>query len=125
MLAEVTGAWTTTDPDVAQKLSDFHIYGPEFSQQRLSWRHKQPVTILELRARQAQQPLVLPAKSGYWGCFSWVDLDIDPLYTEQIWDDAIPALNPDCCTQLQQLLRQRLQHVTGVEVISPDNKPCL
>ena len=49
-LAEVTGAWATTDPDVLAALTALHIYGPNFLDARLRWRPTQPITVLELRA---------------------------------------------------------------------------
>lgn len=49
-LAEVTGTWATTDPNVLAALDALHIYGPNFLNARLRWRPTQPLTILEVRA---------------------------------------------------------------------------
>ena len=31
--------------------------------------------MLELRCSALQQPLIVPNKDSYWGCFSWVELE--------------------------------------------------
>ena len=40
----------------------------------MKWRKQQPITVLELRCRRLDTPLVLPQDSSFYGCFSWVDL---------------------------------------------------
>ena len=115
VLAEVTGAWSTTDPQVLEALSAFHLWGPEFSDQRLGWRHRQPVKILELRAKSARSPLVIPSLAEYWGCFSWVNLPVDPAFTETAWHQATPALTADSFALSQQALREQVVNLRGLE----------
>ena len=40
--AEVTGAWTTTDPAVLDALDGFHIWTPEYLQTRCSMPQLSP-----------------------------------------------------------------------------------
>eukprot|EP00775_Hariotina_reticulata_P010057 gene10057-biopygen12023 len=72
--AEVTGAWTTQDAAVLTALDPLHVYAEGFLDTRLKWRAKEPLTLLELRCFQLQQPLVIPTRPEYFGCFSWVTL---------------------------------------------------
>jgi len=72
--AEVTGAWTTQDLRSLSALDPLHIYAEGFLDTRLKWRAKEPLTVLELRCFQLQQPLVIPTRPEYFGCFSWVKL---------------------------------------------------
>lgn len=47
--ARVTGAWSSSDPHLLQRLDHLHIYAPAFVDARLRWRPNQKLTILELR----------------------------------------------------------------------------
>lgn len=70
VLAEVTGLWTTMDPEgILDATSSFHIWGPKFVETRLKWRKTQPVTVMELRAYRLREPMVLPRREEYAGCF--------------------------------------------------------
>ncbi len=74
-VASLTGCWTTFDPHVLSALSDHHVWTEEFLSTRLKWKTKQPITVMELRCSQLQQPLVIPTQDSYWGCFSWIDVE--------------------------------------------------
>jgi len=74
-VASLTGCWTTFDPHVLSALSDHHVWTQEFLSTRLKWKPKQPITVMELRCSQLQQPLVIPTQDSYWGCFSWIDIE--------------------------------------------------
>ena len=73
-VASLSGCWTTYDPDVLLALSEHHVWTKEFLEGRLRWRTKQPITVMELRVAQLQEPLVFPSQDRYWGCFSWTDV---------------------------------------------------
>lgn len=74
-IASLTGCWTTFDPYVLSALSDHHVWTQEFLSTRLKWKPKQPITVMELRCSQLQQPLVIPTQDSYWGCFSWINVE--------------------------------------------------
>ena len=69
--AEVTGAWTTSQPEALPSLRSLHVCTDSFLDARLKWRSKQALTILELRVFKLQEPLVIPMAEDYFGCFSW------------------------------------------------------
>ena len=73
-VAEVTGAWATTDPSVAYAVEDFHIGTAAFLDNRLKWRRGQALTVLELRAYRLSKPLVVVPQPGHFGCFSWGEM---------------------------------------------------
>jgi hypothetical protein len=41
----------------------------------LSWKHRQPLWVIALRAFRLLEPLDLPMRAEYAGCASWVDVD--------------------------------------------------
>eukprot|EP01025_Chloroclados_australasicus_P015345 TRINITY_DN17342_c0_g5_i2.p1 TRINITY_DN17342_c0_g5~~TRINITY_DN17342_c0_g5_i2.p1 ORF type:complete len:210 (-),score=13.63 TRINITY_DN17342_c0_g5_i2:1055-1684(-) len=67
---KVTGAWTVFDEGVFNLLDKFHICTTAFAEQRLKWRQKQPMTIMELRCQQIE-PISIPSQEKFFGCFSW------------------------------------------------------
>eukprot|EP00882_Tetradesmus_deserticola_P005757 GHRQ01006062.1.p1 GENE.GHRQ01006062.1~~GHRQ01006062.1.p1 ORF type:complete len:279 (+),score=114.54 GHRQ01006062.1:79-915(+) len=124
--AAITGAWTTMDSQVLQQLDPLHVLAAGFIETRLKWRSREPLTLLELRAWVLQQPLQLPAREQYFGCFSFVELlpeDVglaDSTAAEAsaasaaaagvAWE-AAPALSDAAFAEKQALLRQRLQQL--------------
>jgi hypothetical protein len=117
--AEVTGAWTTKDPQVLNVLEPLHVYAEGFLETRLKWRAKEPLTLLELRCYRLQQPLLLPVKQReqYFGCFSWVQLeaaDVVPVGAAEkgpnVWE-LEAALTDDEFVQRQGVLRAGLQQL--------------
>lgn len=58
--ARVTGAWSTSDPALLERLDHLHIYTPAFVDARLRWRPNQKLTVLELRVGACM----------YWSCFA-------------------------------------------------------
>ncbi|GLC35562.1 hypothetical protein PLESTB_000193600 [Pleodorina starrii] len=73
-VAQVTGAWTTYDPQVLPVLDEFHVWTEQLLDARLKWRPKQPITVMELRCWALRSPLELPVNESLFGCFSWVDV---------------------------------------------------
>ena len=121
--ATVTGAWTTFDPAVLALLDALHVWAPGFLENRLRWRERQPITVLELRARRLAPPLVLPPQEHFWGCFSWVDLGSQQQHPQQaqhpqqeqpqqqqqtILTAGTPALDDAAFAARQRLCREQL-----------------
>lgn len=106
-VAKVTGCWTTFDSAVLDELSDYHVWTEDFLDSRLRWRPKQPITVLELRCSVLQQPLTVPNKESYWGCFSWVDLDLR--LTQEALQSAQPVLSDEEFCERQQGVRTALK----------------
>lgn len=117
--AEVTGAWTTQDPQLLAVLDPLHVYVEGFLDTRLKWRAKEPLTLLELRCYRLQRPLLLPVKQreGYFGCFSWVQLDdADVLPAGGNSWEVEPALSNEEFAAKQAVLRAGLQQLQAEEL---------
>lgn len=114
--AEVTGAWTTQDPQVLAVLDPLHVYAEGFLDTRLKWRAKEPLTLLELRCYRLQRPLLLPVKQrqGYFGCFSWVELEQADVLPGS-WE-VEPALSDGEFAAKQAVLRAGLQKLQVEEL---------
>ena len=78
--AQVTGAWSSSHPDILQELDELHIWGPGFLDARLKWRKTTPLTLMEVRCYRLDEPYTLRASEDLWGCFSWL---------------AVPGVSPD------------------------------
>lgn len=113
-MAQITGAWTTTDTELLQTLQPFHIWASDFYEQRLNWRNKQPVTILELKVRETAEPIMLKSLPAYWGCFSWVDLQVQKQQSDQMWETASPVFSSEQFANLQSSLRNKLKNLERI-----------
>src|SRR3989338_4978732 len=90
-LAGIAAAsWTSADPSVIERLSDFHIYNEAFASQRLKWQPDVPLLIAAVRVFRLAQPQLLPVAPQYAGCKSWVQLDAPVSLAEAspVLDDA-------------------------------------
>ncbi|KAF6263868.1 hypothetical protein COO60DRAFT_306766 [Scenedesmus sp. NREL 46B-D3] len=130
--AAITGAWTTRDSRILQQLDPLHVHAEGFLETRLKWRSKEPLTLLELRTWVLQQPLQLPAREQYFGCFSFVELLAEDVglagsaaagshatcvaAADVAWQ-AAPALSDTAFAERQALLRQRLQELEVQDLV--------
>jgi hypothetical protein len=88
-LAEVTDVWTTWDDAAIEALRDFHIWEANLAAERLHWRPKHPLYLLNLRVYALPEPVTLPMSEEYGGCKSWLDLPIEvPATLAPVVDDA-------------------------------------
>lgn len=124
-VAEVTGAWATTDPAVLAALAPLHIYGDGFLGARLRWRPTQPITVLELRARALAAPLTVPSQEEFWGCFSWVDLPGEGAGSlEAMAQAGTPALSDAAFAERQATCREALATLNDLrELPLPSRHP--
>ena len=67
------------------------------------------------------QPILVPPKESYWGCFSWVDIDGVP---EEVTLQALlqrptttPALSDEVFAERQVQCREALQGLRDVEEV--------
>lgn len=91
--AEITDILSVSDEPIATLLP-FHIWNEQFISDRLKWKPRQPLYILLLRTYKLAQAQVIPYRSEYGGCKSWIDL-AEPIAI----DDAVPVLNDAAYTQ--------------------------
>ena len=115
-IARVTGCWQTFDPNVLAALSAHHVWTDEFLTTRLKWRAKQPITVMELRCSELQQPLVFPPEDDYWGCFSWVILE-QGVQQPQL-EEATDVINDSEYKEKQHEVRTVLQRLTDCSEVS-------
>ncbi len=55
-------------------LDRFHIWMPEYVENRLSWKPTHPLQLLLLRCHRLISPISVPVMPDYGGCKSWVEL---------------------------------------------------
>ena len=126
-VAEITGAWATTDPAVLMALEPLHIYGPDFLEARFGWRPTQPLTVMELRAYKLKKPVVVDTKDEFWGCFSWVDVETGDTSNgngdgnggslEELKKISTPALDNIDFAEKQKICRQGLSKLQDLKEI--------
>lgn len=73
--ADVVGVVTITDPDELAKLGSRFIWTTDYAASRLSWKKRDPLWVLALRAHRLLEPITVPWREEYRGCTSWVELD--------------------------------------------------
>jgi hypothetical protein len=128
-IAEVTGQWKTTDPEILTVLDPLHIYSPNFLEARLRWKPTQPLTVLELRAYKLAKPLVIATREEFWGCFSWVDFkggdfpteffENNPKSFEELVKEGYmtPAIDSSSFAEKQRVCRDGLSHLKELETL--------
>ena len=72
--ADVVGVAKLTDPDDLAKIDGKFIWTPEYAASRLSWKQRDALWVLALRAHRLTDPITVPFREEYGGCTSWVDL---------------------------------------------------
>lgn len=97
--AEITDILSVSDEPIATLLP-FHIWNEQFISDRLKWKPRQPLYILLLRTYKLAQAQVIPYRSEFGGCKSWIDL-AEPIAI----DDAVPVLNDAAYSQLVAEIR--------------------
>jgi hypothetical protein len=100
---QVTDKFEVRDEEILNGISQYHIWTDDYSQKRLHWRPKQPLTVALLRVYELKQPQALPVLDEYVGCKSWVELGQDvPL------GEMPPVLSDSEYEEKAELIRQAL-----------------
>lgn len=76
--AEITDILLVSDASVVAALLPYHVWNEQFVSDRLKWKARQPLYVLLLRTYRLPQPQVIPYRSEYGGCRSWIDL-VEPI----------------------------------------------
>jgi hypothetical protein len=71
---DVVETHTITEPDVLDALGSKVIWTGDYAASRLSWKRRDPLWVLVLRAHRLLEPCTVSWDDGYGGCTSWVDL---------------------------------------------------
>jgi hypothetical protein len=72
--ADVVGVAKLTEPEHLEALDSRLIWSGDYASSRLSWKRRDPLWVLVLRAHRLVEPLTMPFRDEYAGCSSWVDL---------------------------------------------------
>ena len=72
--ADVDHAAEITEPEQLDALASKLIWTPEYAQSRLSWKKRDPLWVLVLRAHRLLEPISVSWDDAYGGCTTWVDL---------------------------------------------------
>jgi hypothetical protein len=89
--AEVVGVAVVTEPDVLDQLDGKVIWTRDYVESRFSWKRRDPLQVLALRAHRLAEPIDVPLRDEHVGCTSWVD--IEGLPTDPAALPGAPALS--------------------------------
>lgn len=98
--AEITDILPVSDEAVVRGLLPFHIWNEQFLSDRLKWKPRQPLYLLLLRAYKLTKAQIIPYRSEYGGCKSWIDF-AEPISIA----NAVPVLNDAVYTHLVAEIR--------------------
>ena len=104
--AEIVAAATVTEPDELAQLDSKLIWTLDYASSRLSWKRRDPLWVLALRAYRLSEPLVVPFEPEYRGCTSWVDVHGLPADPSSL--AAEPALSDESFAARRKLVEQQL-----------------
>ena len=97
--AEITNTLQVSEAATLDQLLPFHVWNSEFALERLKWKPKSPISVLLLRVYRLPQPQIIPYRSEYGGCKSWIDLQVELSPAK-----AIPVISEDAyLRQVEQL----------------------
>lgn len=89
---DVVETHTVTEPDVLAALTSKVIWTAGYAESRFSWKRRQPLWVLVLRAHRLATPYTIAWNDAYAGCRSWVELSGLP---DPATLDGAPALSDE------------------------------
>ncbi len=72
--ADIVGVARLTEPAELDKLDSKLIWSRDYAESRLSWKRRDPLWVLAMRAYRLAEPVEAAWREEYGGCTSWVDL---------------------------------------------------
>ncbi|MFC4768156.1 DUF1802 family protein [Effusibacillus consociatus] len=94
------------DEETLSELAPHYIYTTSYAAERLHWKKTKPLHVLPVRAYRLTNPVSIPVKEQYLGCFSWIPLE------DMLPDvDAVPVLSDDEFGQKLQQVKLILKEV--------------
>ncbi|NJL82683.1 MAG: DUF1802 family protein [Chloroflexaceae bacterium] len=104
--AEITEVLTVSADSLLSVLP-YHVGNEDYAQQRWHWQPQHPLYLLLLRTYLFPQPQVIPYRSSYGGCRSWIELETVIALTGQ------PALSDADYGDRSAAIRQRVGSPVG------------
>jgi hypothetical protein len=87
--AKVVAAVEVNRPDALEEIAPLHIWTAQSVRvDRLDFRPKHRLTVLVVQASPLVEPQRLVRVPDYAGCTSWVQLPVNPQWSEPVHDDA-------------------------------------
>ncbi len=103
---EIIEAHSITEASVIAALTSKVIWSDNYATTRFSWKSRDPLWVLILRAHRLETPLTVPWASNYGGCTSWVDLENLPQDPRLLTSE--PALSDEAFAARRQGVRAAL-----------------
>ena len=72
--ARITHIFQVSEAPVVNDLLPYHVWNAQFTEDRLRWKPRQPLSVLLLRTYKLTQAQVVSYRPEYGGCKSWIDL---------------------------------------------------
>ncbi len=100
--ARITDIFQVSEKNTVESLLPYHIWNEQFAAERFGWKPRFPLYVLLLRTYKLADEHVIPYRSEYGGCKSWIDVAelislegmrpvlTDEIYTRQV--DEIKAI---------------------------------
>lgn len=72
--ARITDIFQVSERETVEGLLPFHVWNEQFAAERFGWKPRFPLYVLLLRSYKLAQEQIIPYRSEYGGCKSWIDL---------------------------------------------------
>ncbi len=108
-LLEVVEVVPVTRPERVGELEDLHVWTTDsVRRSRVDFRPRHLLTALVVRAAPLAQPLRLPRRPGQVGCFSWLDLPLEPPLDRAATAAGAPARTDEDLREVAAAVRARV-----------------
>ena len=72
--ARITDIFQVSERETVEGLLPFHVWNEQFAAERFGWKPRFPLYVLLLRTYKLAEEQIIPYRSEYGGCKSWIDL---------------------------------------------------
>lgn len=103
--AQITHIFQVSAEPVVLALLPYHIWNAQFASERFGWKPRQPLYVLLLRVYRLPQAQVIPYRSEYGECKSWINL------AEEIAIDGAPTLADAAYAQQVAQIQQVVENL--------------
>jgi hypothetical protein len=97
-LARVYAYYESSSIERLLRLSRFHILNDAFINYRMQWNRERPVSIMLIQPYLLDEPLIIPDKHKYYGCKSWIRLEMNtPIgnYSPIVRDSSLESIRKE------------------------------